>query len=282
MPILFAVLKVIAVLLLILAALLVTAMMLPLGFAVEYRPGRLRVSAVYGPLRRTIWSRRARHKAPAADNKPPAPPSSATKEEASKAQSAAEVEGQQKAEGRPSHPGEEHPPAQTDAAVPPQAVPKPAPMPQPPLPSEDEEETSSGAILGRLERILELLTEDPRALANCVLGHMRWLHRHSFFKIQIRHLRVFWTVTCEDAARTAVVYGAEMAALNTLLALVQQTVILQSDQLWLEPDFVGTRRAERRISCTVSAKAILMFHLLYRIWKDPLLQPVPQTEPQTL
>ena len=87
--------------------------------------------------------------------------------------------------------------------------------------------------------------------------------------------------SCEDASRTAVVYGAEMAAFNTALALVQQTVLLQSDRLWLEPDFLGNRRAERRISCTVSASAILMFHLLYRIWKDPLLQPVPQSESQT-
>ena len=42
------------------------------------------------------------------------------------------------------------------------------------------------------------------------------------------------------------------------------------------PDFTGQRRQEREISFTVSACAALMFHLLYRIWKDPLLQPAPR------
>lgn len=263
MPVLFAVLKVAAILLFIVAALLVAAMFVPLGFAIEYRPGRVQVWAVYGPLRRTVWSRQARPKParksntqapsdtpPAAHETPPAtppPPSPKTTD------------------------------TQESKTLPPEPVVQhTVPGTVPPKPTEEKEEASSGAVMGRLERILDLMTENPRALASCVLGHMRWLQRHSRFKIHIRHLNVFWTVTGEDAAQTAIAYGAEMAALNTLLALAQQTVRMQSDCLWLEPDFTGTRLAERRISCTVSARAILMFHLLYRIWKDPLLQPASQ------
>lgn len=265
MPVLLAVLKIAAILVLAIVVLLVAAMLMPLGFAVEYRPGRIRVSAVYGPLRRTVWSRRAQRKAiRKKDNQPATGTTLSTEQQPLSAPvpPAAQAEERRRSPKPPQAPeGHSTPPASS--------------VPLPPEP-EEEQEVSSGAVVGRLERILELLTEDPKALATCVLGHLRWLQRHSWFKIQIRHLDVFWTVTGEDAAHTAIVYGAEMAALNTLLALVQQMIAIQSDRLWLEPDFTGTQRAERRISCTVSARAILMFHLLYRIWKDPLLQPVSQ------
>lgn len=142
----------------------------------------------------------------------------------------------------------------------------------------EEEETPqipAGAI-GRMERVLTLLEDDPQALLHCAWEHMRWLDRHSFFKVRVRHLNVFWTVTCEDASRTAIAYGAALSALNAALAAAQQMLHLQSDRLCLEPDFTGQRRQEREISFTVSACAALMFHLLYRIWKDPLLQPAPR------
>ena len=62
MPVLLAILKILAVLLLILAAILITALLLPLGFSVEYKPGKFRLSAVYGPFRRTLWAYRAKAK----------------------------------------------------------------------------------------------------------------------------------------------------------------------------------------------------------------------------
>ena len=98
----------------------------------------------------------------------------------------------------------------------------------------------------------------------------------------IRHADVYWTVTCEDAAATAIAYGAEMAALNTALALIQQTVRLQSDRLWLEPDFTGQSMTNVGLPARCRASAVLMLHLLYRIWKDPLLQPQEQPEPQKI
>lgn len=275
MVVLLAALKILAVLILLVVLLVVVALLLPLGFSVAYRPGHLRVDAVYGPLHRTVWSRKLHRPtmsfAPRTGEKPP---------EASPQQEAAAAPEAAPRQAVPEQPVTPKEPLPQGAQQAESAARNPEKASAPPMP-EEEEEIESGAVMKRLERMLEVTVEDPKAMARCVLSHMRWLRKHSLFKIHVRHLNVFWTVTCEDASRTAVVYGAEMAAFNTALAFVQQTVLLQSDRLWLEPDFLGNRRAERRISCTVSASAILMFHLLYRIWKDPLLQPVPQSESQT-
>lgn len=271
MPVVLALLQIVGCLCLVVLALMVIALLLPLGFAVEYRPGRFRVSAVYGPFRRTVWARRIRRK---------------------NIRQPVQKQGEKEAKSQPSAMALQS--IQTErtlATAPPQDLtrrmesagenisePSNGPAAQASAQDEEEEELPSGA-LGRVEQAVTLLEENPRALAECVLGHVRWLHRHSMFKIGIRHVYVFWTVHCEDAAATAVAYGAEMAAFNTALELLQQAVHLQSDRLWLEPDFTGQRFAERKISCLVSARAILMLHLLYRIWKDPLLQPAASETP---
>lgn len=275
MPVLLAVLKGAAVLVALVAVVLVVALLLPLGFAVEYHRSHLRISAVYGPFRRVIWSHRLRWPTLHRELIRVARPAAETPSQP--AASAPDTE-----PAPPVVPVEPQTASQPSPSAPPDVSEKPGEAPAAPVP-EEEEEVESGTILRRLERMVEVTAEDPKAMANCILGHMRWLQKHSFFKIHVRHLYVFWTVTCEDAARTAIAYGAEMTALNTALALLQQSVRLQSDRLWLEPDFTGARRSERKISCTVSASAILMFHLLYRIWTDPLLKPqaTEQSEPKT-
>ena len=249
MPVLLLALKILAGLLLAILLLLVAALLLPLGIAVEYRPGRIEIAAVCGPVRRSLRSYRAPAAKPGAQKKQEAQPTAPT----------------------PGTPETNAPPGAEET---PQAEPlKPAPPEEPEHTAPVEETGQKG---GKLERVLTLLEEDPAAVAACLWRHVRWLGRHSPFKMRVRHLYVFWTVTCEDAAATAVAFGAEMAALNTALAAVQQAIPLQSDRLWLEPDFTGMRRAERRISGTVQARAILMLHLLYRVWNDPLLQPQPE------
>lgn len=270
MSIVFAILKVLAVFLGIMVALVIVALLLPLGFAIEYRPGRFRVSAVYGPLRKTVWAHHTHQPTASAGTHKNGSP------EKQNAPNQSGVPDESIRQPAPLPRETEAPPVPTAEAAPE----KTRETSEPVLPEDEEEELPAGAM-GRLERMLNLLEEDPKTLGNCVLGHMRWLHQHSFFKMSIRQVDVFWTVTCEDASTTAMAYGAEMAALNTALALVQQTVRLKSRRLWLEPDFTGARRAERKISCVVSASAILMIHLLYRIWKDPLLRPAQQLDSQT-
>ena len=64
---------------------------------------------------------------------------------------------------------------------------------------------------------------------------------------------------------------------EAVLAFVQQHVRLQSDRLWLEPDFTGQRAGERSISFSLNSCAgvllWLLLRLLHRLWKDPQLQP---------
>ena len=252
MPVLLLALKILAGLLLAVLVLLAAALLLPLGIAVEYRPGRIEVAAVCGPVRRSLRTYRT----------PAAKPGSRKKQEAQQTAPAPEPPETNAPPGAGKHPQP--------------APPEPAPAPEEPedaAPAAPEEE--AGQKEGKLERILTLLEEDPAAVAACLWRHVRWLERHSPFKMRVRRLHVFWTVTCEDAAATAIAFGAAMTALNTALAAVQQVIPLQSDGLWLEPDFTGERRAQRRISGIVQARAILMLHLLYRVWNDPLLQPQP-------
>ena len=82
---------------------------------------------------------------------------------------------------------------------------------------------------------------------------------------------------CDEASTTAELFGAEMALANNLLALVQQYIRVQSDRLWLEPDFTGERAGERIVSFRLTSCAAvllwLVIRLLHRLWKDPQLQP---------
>ena len=95
--------------------------------------------------------------------------------------------------------------------------------------------------------------------------------------LRLAHVTVFWTVTGQDAAATAVTYGALLGALNTAWALLQQSVRVQADRLWLEPDFTGQQKADRCISLQVrSCAAVLLWLALRfarRLYKEPLWQP---------
>ncbi len=79
------------------------------------------------------------------------------------------------------------------------------------------------------------------------------------------------------ASIPAVTYGALLAALNTAWALLQQSVRVQADRLWLEPDFTGQQKADRCISLQVrSCAAVLLWLALRfarRLYKEPLWQP---------
>ena len=110
-----------------------------------------------------------------------------------------------------------------------------------------------------------------------MFGHLRWVGRFLARHIKVQHLTVFWTVTGEDAVQTAELYGAAMAGANNLLAFLQQVVCLQCDHLQLEPDFTGQRRGERHISGRLHTHLFLLLwlliRLLFRLGKDPQLQP---------
>lgn len=270
MAVLLFILRLIGWILLALLVILLAALVLPLGIRVFYHPGSLQVRAYYGPLQFTLWPRGSAPAAPqpAAAPAPPAGASAATEGKTPPAATA----------GKPSAP-----PATKAAA--PHTLPESAATPQPgsadTAPPEPESTPPKDSLpFGISEHISaarQLLSDDPMAFASCMLGHTGWLGRLCLRALRITHLDIFWTVHAEEAAATAALYGAEMALANNLLAFVQQHVRLQSDRLWLEPDFTGQRAGERSISFSLKSCAgvllWLLLRLLRRLWKDPQLQP---------
>lgn len=270
MAVLLFILRLIGWILLALLVILLAALVLPLGIRFSYHPGCLQVRAYYGPLQLTLWPRGGVGNAPAAPQAAPAP--------APPAGTSASTEGKTppaSAANKPSAP----------SAAKPAAPPEPPAASQPgsadTAPPEPESTPPKGRLpFGISEHInaaRQLLSDDPMAFASCMLGHTGWLGRLCLRTLRVTHLDIFWTVHADEAAATAALYGAEMALANNLLAFVQQHVRLQSDRLWLEPDFTGQRAGERSISFSLKSCAgvllWLLVRLLRRLWKDPQLQP---------
>ena len=273
LTVLLAVLKFVGWLLLFLLALLVVLLVLPVELRFAYRPGFPSLTAWYGPLHFQLWPRSSAGESPTQQT--------ATQPQAPAAPSVVEPSQPQKSQQTAA----EAPTSSGTAAQ--QAAPQPAQAPAastPPASAPVAEETaqrSSGGlsfhISERIETAMNLLAHDPVAFARCMFGHLRWVGRFLARHIKVQRLTVFWTVTGEDAAQTATLYAAEMAAANNLLAFLQQIICLQCDHLQLEPDFTGQRRGECRISGRLHTHPFLLLwlliRLLLRLGKDPQLQP---------
>ena len=281
MAILFFILRLIGWVLLAILLLLVVALLLPLGIQAAYRPGEAFAKAFYGPLKFTLWPRGgtqgAQSKAKSKPTqKPPekpdtSPPPTVIKTvEGEKASVTIKVEPDKSALPTPAPR-----PAATTAQA--EAKTTPASAPEETPPAQDNKGGLPFGISDHIDAAMQLLSDDPLAFAKCMLGHTGWLGRRLLRTVRVQHLDVFWTVTADEASTTAELYGAEMAALNNLLAFLQQYIRLQSDRLWLEPDFTGERTGERNISFRVSIGTgvllWLLLRLLWRLWKDPQLQP---------
>ena len=281
MAILFFILRLIGWVLLTILLLLVVALLLPLGIQAAYRPGEAFAKAFYGPLKFTLWPRGGTQGAQSkAKSKPTqkspekpdtSPPSTVIKTvDGEKASVTIKVEPDKSALPAPAPR-----PAATTAQA--EAKTTPASAPEETPPAQDSKGGLPFGISDHIDAAMQLLSDNPMAFAKCMLGHTGWLGRRLLRTVRVQHLDVFWTVTADEASTTAELYGAEMAALNNLLAFLQQYIRLQSDRLWLEPDFTGERTGERNISFRVSIGTgvllWLLLRLLWRLWKDPQLQP---------
>lgn len=251
MTILLVILKILGAVLLILLLLLLAALLLPLGLDIRYTAGRWQVQARYALLHFALY-----------------PPKSAPQQTPSPA---------------PETP-KENPPAAEKPNPPPAAKAEPAQQTPPPADKAqakpEPKPQTRGLPFGigaRIDAALALLQRDPVAFVKCAFGHLGWLGRGAAKSLRLSHVTVFWTVTGQDAAATAVTYGALLAALNTAWALLQQSVRVQADRLWLEPDFTGQQKADRCISLQVrSCAAVLLWLALRfarRLYKEPLWQP---------
>ena len=281
MAILFFILRLIGWVLLTILLLLVVALLLPLGIQAAYRPGEAFAKAFYGPLKFTLWPRggtqgaqskaksKPTQKSPEQPDTSP-PPTVIKTVEGEKASVTVKVEPDKSALPAPAPR-----PAATTAQA--EAKTTPASAPEKTPPAQNSKGGLPFGISDHIDAAMQLLSDDPLAFAKCMLGHTGWLGRRLLRTVREQHLDVFWTVTADEASTTAELYGAEMAALNNLLAFLQQYIRLQSDRLWLEPDFTGERTGERNISFRVSIGTgvllWLLLRLLWRLWKDPQLQP---------
>lgn len=272
MTILLVILKFLGAALLLLLLLLLAALGLPLGLDIRYAAGQWQVQARYALLHFALYppksappqapspAREAPKETPPAAQKPPPPPAAKT-EPAQNTQKADKTQ----------------PPPQKQT-TPPAAKAQAKPEPK----------TETGGlpfgIGARLDAALAQLQKDPVAFVKCTFGHLGWLGRGAAKSMRLDHVTVFWTVTGQDAAATAVSYGALLGALNTAWALLQQSVRVQADRLWLEPDFTGQQKANRCISLQVrSCAAVLLWLALRfarRLYKEPLWQP-EKTKPLT-
>lgn len=281
MAILFFILRLIGWVLLAILLLLVVALLLPLGIQAAYRPGKAFAKTFYGPLKFTLWPRGGTQGAQSkAKSKPTQklpkkpdtsqPPTVTKTVEGEKASVTVKVEPDKSALPAPAPR-----PAATTAQA--EAKTTPASAPEETPPAQNSKGGLPFGISDHIDAAMQLLSDDPMAFAKCMLGHTGWLGRRLLRTVRVQHLDVFWTVTADEASTTAELYGAEMAALNNLLAFLQQYIRLQSDRLWLEPDFTGERTGERNISFRVSIGTgvllWLLLRLLWRLWKDPQLQP---------
>lgn len=281
MAILFFILRLIGWVLLAILLLLVVALLLPLGIQAAYRPGEAFAKAFYGPLKFTLWPRggtqgaqskaksKPTQKSPEKSDTSPPPIVIKTVED-EKASVTIKVEPDKSALPAPAPR-----PAATTAQA--EAKTTPASAPEETPPAQNSKGGLPFGISDHIDAAMQLLSDDPLAFAKCMLGHTGWLGRRLLRTVRVQHLDVFWTVTADEAGTTAELYSAEMAALNNLLAFLQQYIRLQSDRLWLEPDFTGERTGERNISFRVSIGTgvllWLLLRLLWRLWKDPQLQP---------
>lgn len=281
MAILFFILRLIGWVLLTILLLLVVALLLPLGIQAAYRPGEAFAKAFYGPLKFTLWPRggtqgaqskaksKPTQKSPEKPDTSP-PPTVIKTVEGEKASVTIKVEPDKSALPAPA-PRPAATAAQAEAKTTPASAPEETP------PAQDSKGGLPFGISDHIDAAMQLLSDDPMAFAKCMLGHTGWLGRRLLRTVRVQHLDVFWTVTADEASTTAELYGAEIAALNNLLAFLQQYIRLQSDRLWLEPDFTGERAGERIVSFRLTSCAAvllwLVIRLLHRLWKDPQLQP---------
>ena len=267
LAVLLAVLKFVGWLLLFLLALLVVLLILPVELRFAYLPGGASLTAWYGPLHFRLWPRPSAGSSAAQSTQAAAPQPAAEPAKQAQQPTAATATAEPPAKTAASAP----PPAQANATA--DSAPKAAEPAEPP-------KKSGGLpfhISERIETAVNLLTHDPAAFARCMFGHLRWVGRFLARHIKVQHLTVIWTVTGEDAAQTAELYGTAITAANNLLAFLQQIICLQCDHLQLEPDFTGQHRGERQISGRLHTHPFLLLwlliRLLFRLGKDPQLQP---------
>lgn len=291
------VLKIIGMILLALLLLLLLALLLPAGIHFRWSHiGGLRLQLCYGPLHFTLYPRKAdeeeKRAEPKAETKQgntpkteptsaappkPTPPPAKAPEEPQKAEPAPPAE---KEQGKPKAP--------ETSPQPEQAVPKPkaksAPAAETPAAEPQPEEDT-----GLVDRIKAAVRADPVGYVRHLFSVLRASVGPLLRGFRVSKLNVIWTITGETAAETAILYGRTLTTLNTILAIAQDHIKIQADQLWLEADYTGSAKQQRVVSLKLLLCPLLaLVTVVCFVWHarhDPQLLPpkhpkynTPETE----
>ena len=291
------VLKIIGMILLALLLLLLLALLLPAGIHFRWSHiGGLRLQLCYGPLHFTLYPRKADEEEKKAEpkaetkqgNTPKTEPTSAAPPKPTPPPAKAELPAQPTMEKQMEPTVAKPAKAPETSPQPEQAVPKPkaksAPAAETPAAEPQPEEDTS-----LVERIKAAVRADP-------VGYVRHLFSVLHASVgpllrgfRVSKLNVIWTITGETAAETAILYGQTLTTLNTILAIAQDHIKIQADQLWLEADYTGSAKQQRVVSLKLLLCPLLaLVTVVCFVWHarhDPQLLPpkhpkynTPETE----
>lgn len=298
------VLKIIGMILLALLLLLLLALLLPAGIHFRWSHiGGLRLQLCYGPLHFTLYPRKAdeeeKKAEPKAETKQgntpkteptsaappkPTPPPAKAPEEPQKAEPAPPAEkelGKQKAPETSPQPEQAVPKPKAKSA--PASQPGAAAAHAPAAETQPEEDT------GLVDRIKAAVRADPVGYVRHLFSVLRASVGPLLCGFRVSKLNVIWTITGETAAETAILYGQTLTTLNTILAIAQDHIKIQADQLWLEADYTGSAKQQRVVSlklllCPLLALVTVVCFVCHA-WHDPQLLPpkhpkynTPETE----
>lgn len=250
------VLKIIGMILLALLLLLLLALLLPAGIHFRWSHiGGLRLQLCYGPLHFTLYPRKADEEEKKAEpkaetkqgNTPKTEPTSAAPSKPTPPPAKADLPAQPTME-KQTEPTEAKPAkAPETSPQPEQAVPKPkvksAPAAETPAAEPQPEEDT-----GLVDRIKAAIRADPVGYVRHLFSVLRTSVGPLLRGFRVSKLNVIWTITGETAAETAILYGQTLTTLNTILAIAQDHIKIQADQLWLEADYTGSAKQQRVVS----------------------------------
>lgn len=287
------VLKIIGMILLALLLLLLLALLLPAGIHFRWSHiGGLRLQLFYGPLHFTLYPRKADEEEKKAEpkaetkqgNTPKTKPTSAAPPKPTPPPAKAPEEPQKAEPAPPAEKEQGKPKAKSAPASQPGAAAAHAPAAETPAAEPQPEEDA-----GLVDRIKAAVRADPVGYVRHLFSVLRASVGPLLRGFRVSKLNVIWTITGETAAETAILYGQTLTTLNTILAIAQDHIKIQADQLWLEADYTGSAKQQRVVSLKLLLCPLLaLVTVVCFVWHarhDPQLLPpkhpkynTPETE----
>ena len=140
-----------------------------------------------------------------------------------------------------------------------------------------------------MNRIKAAVRADPVGYVRQLFSVLRTSVGPLLRGFRVSKLNVIWTITGETAAETAILYGQTLTTLNTILAIAQDHIKIQADQLWLEADYTGSAKQQRVVSlklllCPLLALVTVVCFVWHARHDQQLLPPkhpkynTPETE----